>query len=632
MICSWVGTFLSTGSSSPDSILGKALDVGTLIGLFCGKLEEQISSRTYFYKNSKLITEGLILLIEPPFKKSGDLLEYCVEIDRRLLDYVVGLDTELSDIIDGGDLYSPTVKLQQVMLPQNKKDLIVDTISNVEKFKVISKKLNFNETFPYGIGMCFLFYGSPGTGKTMMANAITNYLGKKLLVVNVPSIGGGNGFLTKEMLRFIFREAKIHNAIIFFDECESLFESRNNVAKSEVTSILTEIERYDGIIILATNRAYDLDEAMHRRITVAIEFNSPDFALRKEIWKSHVPKLVHLDDDVDWDALAMDYELTGGFIKNAMLHALSSAIARGSNYDDEVVEFSLNHNDLTNGAKLQLRGHLRLAEIDRLRRIIPVMGIDQLVLYPEIISQLQQIIGFEKAKKLLYGHWGFSNTNSLSKRGTVVLLTGREGTGKSSIAEALGYEIGRPLKEINCGEFISGFVRGTSRSIELLFKDAKSSDAVLVFDNASLLFGATSYTTSVRQIHDVSIIVYHISRYPGLVVLSAESEDDIDMSLFKNIDFKINIPNPDLNLRKNLWKKLIPEKAPTEGDINFKMLAKKFSSFSGGDIRKSILRAAEMAALRIEGDRVITESDIIKSAEKVLKLKVDRKVHNIMFT
>ena len=128
-----------------------------------------------------------------------------------------------------------------------------------------------------------------------------------------------------ENFKFIFRESKINDAILFFDECEAIFESRN-IGGSEVNLLLTEIERYDnyvcsmfgrlfvcvflsatkyhhdrhdGLIILATNRPYDLDEAMHRRIMVAIEFSQPDHLLRKLIWESHMPEQMKLTEDVD---------------------------------------------------------------------------------------------------------------------------------------------------------------------------------------------------------------------------------------------------------------------------------------------------------------------------------------------
>ena len=57
--------------------------------------------------------------------------------------------------------------------------------------------------------------------------------------------------------------------------------------------------RHDGLIILATNRPYDLDEAMHRRIMIAIEFGQPDHLLRKAIWKSHMPEQMKLADDIE---------------------------------------------------------------------------------------------------------------------------------------------------------------------------------------------------------------------------------------------------------------------------------------------------------------------------------------------
>ena len=61
---------------------------------------------------------------------------------------------------------------------------------------------------------------------------------------------------------------------------------------------LTISFRHDGLIIMATNRPYDLDEAMHRRIMIAIEFRQPDHLLRKAIWQSHIPEQMKLAEDV----------------------------------------------------------------------------------------------------------------------------------------------------------------------------------------------------------------------------------------------------------------------------------------------------------------------------------------------
>jgi ATP-dependent 26S proteasome regulatory subunit len=61
---------------------------------------------------------------------------------------------------------------------------------------------------------------------------------------------------------------------------------------------------------------------MIRRINLAIEFKLPDFNLRREIWRSHLPPDIAVAADVEWTKLAMNFELAGGFIKNVGLRFL----------------------------------------------------------------------------------------------------------------------------------------------------------------------------------------------------------------------------------------------------------------------------------------------------------------------
>jgi hypothetical protein len=69
------------------------------------------------------------------------------------------------------------------------------------------------------------------------------------------------------------------------------------------------------MVIILVHRASDLDEAMYRRISLAIEFRKPDHILRERIWRSLCPPKLQLADDVDVMELALKYELTG---KSAM--------------------------------------------------------------------------------------------------------------------------------------------------------------------------------------------------------------------------------------------------------------------------------------------------------------------------
>jgi len=106
---------------------GGGLTVGYLLGFLCSSLQEQVDKRAYFYKNSHLVKDGMIRLGE---KFSGDLMKSAINIDRRMLDYIVGLDTEFDEVVNGSFLYLPKVKLENVKLPTELKQLIVDSVAN----------------------------------------------------------------------------------------------------------------------------------------------------------------------------------------------------------------------------------------------------------------------------------------------------------------------------------------------------------------------------------------------------------------------------------------------------------------------------------------------------------------------
>ena len=70
-----------------------------------------------------------------------------VDIDRRMLDFLVGLDTEFSDMVDGSHLYFPSaVQLEDVVLPQDQKKLIVETVENFAAYKKVRKLLGLDKT------------------------------------------------------------------------------------------------------------------------------------------------------------------------------------------------------------------------------------------------------------------------------------------------------------------------------------------------------------------------------------------------------------------------------------------------------------------------------------------------------
>ena len=135
--------------------------------------------------------------------------------------------------------------------------------------------------------------------------------------------------------------------MLLFDEADSLFATRVKVERAqdhfqnmEVNNLLQEIERFDGIVILTTNLETNMDDAFQRRILFKIEFPFPKKEQRLAIWKSLIPAQVPLDEEIDFELLAEDYELTGGQIKNAIIRAAYQCYSNHHGFNQEALELS----------------------------------------------------------------------------------------------------------------------------------------------------------------------------------------------------------------------------------------------------------------------------------------------------
>jgi hypothetical protein len=172
-----------------------------------------------------------------------------------------------------------------------------------------------------------LFSGMSGTGKTMSASVIARDLGVDLYRIDLSAVVSKYIGETEKNLERIFHSAEGSNAILFFDEADALFGKRSEVkdahdryANIEIAFLLQRMETYDGVMILATNLARNLDEAFSRRIQFAIEFPLPDDEQREQLWRLLLPAEAP-KRDVDYSFLARQFQLTGGEIRNVALDA-----------------------------------------------------------------------------------------------------------------------------------------------------------------------------------------------------------------------------------------------------------------------------------------------------------------------
>ena len=590
------GLVLSSDFKRALHCKGEGVEVATLLSLFWETLEEQMAALRAFRPDAPLVRDALLDLDAAPFQ--DNILRSDVRLDGRMVDYLGGFEEDMA-VIEGSHLYRPTVDLARVMLPADQKQLIVETVRNFPAFQRARQRY-FDTLLEYGCGLVLLFWGPSGSGKTLMANALASSLGKRLLLVNYPRIGQMS---SDQALKFLFREAKIHDAVLFFDECESIFESRERQNR-EISLILSEIERHDGLIIMATNRPAVLDEAMHRRITLAVEFQLPNAAQREHIWQAHLPSTLPRAGVLDLPALAQRYELSGGLIKNAVLAALALAAAR--NPDAPAVCAA----DLEQGARLQMRSQLRMAAFEAYT--VPQCGLEALLVPGTLRQALDELLGVVKIRRTLITDWGFADA-AASGLGVTALFHGQPGTGKRLAAEAIAYELGRPLRRVHAAHMPLPWIGETVQVLKAMFEEARHHDAVLVIEDAHTLVAGRHAAGSVTD-HYTAVLLHEMDRFPGVVILIAPLPNDLDEYLRDRLQFTLAFPLPDRETRAALWRQHLPTRMPLASDVSCAALAAL--PLTGAQIRKAVLRAAARAAIRPEALRWVTHADLTAAAEE----------------
>lgn len=213
------------------------------------------------------------------------------------------------------------------VLPPEVKEVIQEALTVVLRADVF-ESWGLSEQFEKGLTNSILLYGPPGTGKTMIAESFAAVLDKNLLKVTSADIDSQIPGQDCRNIQEQFQKAKDNNAVIMFDECDSLLYNREAVGMiigKSINELLTQIERFDGVVILTTNRLGRLDDALQRRIVAKIELPLPKRPERLQIWKNLIPKKLPVGK-MDWQWLA-DQELSGGEIKNSILLAARKAIA-----------------------------------------------------------------------------------------------------------------------------------------------------------------------------------------------------------------------------------------------------------------------------------------------------------------
>lgn len=227
----------------------------------------------------------------------------------------------------------PEYSFDRVILHDSVRERIDEALNTFKYQSKVFDEWGLREIEPHP-SAALSFYGASGTGKTMAAEAIANKLGKKILRVSYADIESKYHGEGPKMVKAIFYAAERDGAVLFIDEADSLLSKRlTNVSSgsdqainSMRSQLLISLERFEGIVIFATNLVVNYDNAFLTRL-VSIEFLKPDAEARKKIWEVHTKPIGHsklnipLADDFCIDELAEKYDFCGREIKKAVISA-----------------------------------------------------------------------------------------------------------------------------------------------------------------------------------------------------------------------------------------------------------------------------------------------------------------------
>ncbi|KAK0582949.1 hypothetical protein LWI29_031416 [Acer saccharum] len=272
-------------------------------------------------------------------KLSAESIMYGLNILQGIQSESKSLKKSLKDVVTENEFEK---KLLADVIPPTDIGVTFDDIGALENVKDTLKELVMlplqrPELFCKGqlTKPCkgILLFGPPGTGKTMLAKAVATEAGANFINISMSSITSkwfGEG---EKYVKAVFSLAsKIAPSVVFVDEVDSMLGRRENPGEHEAMRKMKNefMVNWDGLrtkdrervlVLAATNRPFDLDEAVVRRLPRRLMVNLPDAANREKILRVILAK-EELVPDVDLEAVAnMTDGYSGSDLKNLCVTA-----------------------------------------------------------------------------------------------------------------------------------------------------------------------------------------------------------------------------------------------------------------------------------------------------------------------
>jgi len=429
--------------------------------------------------------------------------------------------------------------------------------------------------------------GTPGSGRRASLMKAAREAGIDTLAVEGSRLGADLVTLRRQ-LRSIALECRLRGLVPVFVDLDALVGDKNERVDMLTSEMATLV---DGLV-LATSVTQRV-AAGWGRPTIVIEMGQPTSAQRASLWHASLGQ----GTEEDARLLAERYPLAPALIVRASEAAKARAGGR-----------PLEPEDLYAGIRSVLDD--RLGQFAK--RVTATQSWDDLVLAPEQLDTIAELMARVRGRSKVYEQWGFAA--KLGKGlGVSALFSGPPGTGKTMVAALIARDLGLELYQVDLGKVVSKFIGETEKNLGALFDAAEAGHAILLFDEADALFGKRTDVKSSNDRYanlETNYLLQRLESFTGICLLTTNYDRHLDPAFQRRLSLHLRFELPDLEERAQLWRATLPEAAPLAEDVDFGALARRFA-MSGGYIRNAALRAAFLAA---DEDLEITAAHLERAA------------------
>ncbi len=350
-------------------------------------------------------------------------------------------------------------------------------------------------------------------------------------------------------------------------------------------------------VILVGARTWD--PAWARDVPFICEAPIPDAAHRAELWRRNLNG--DTPPGLDLAGTMAQFRLTAEQVHRAARAARMEAHAR---------EVPLDEDELKAGARAQ-----NAAGLERLaRRIQPAVGFADLVLPPDTMAQLKELLTRARYREQVLDVWKMGGP-SARRRGLTALFAGPSGTGKTMAAEVLAGELGLDLYTVDLATVVDKYVGETEKNLDRIFAEAERVNGVILFDEADALFGKRSEVSDAHDRYanvEVAYLLQRMELFDGIAILATNLRANLDEEFTRRLDSLVDFPEPEEEYRRQLWERSLGTAMPRADDLDLRFLAESFQ-LAGGAIRNIVVAAAYAAA---EHGRPLSMAHLIRATQR----------------